>query len=112
MVGEVAGHQIDVLGQTTPRPRHAFYAGLAAQASFRADFARYARHFGREGRELVDHRVDGVFELQDFAAYVDGDLLRQVTVGHGGRHLGDVAHLVGEVAGHQVHVFGEPAPGA
>ena len=29
---------------------------------------------------------------------VDGDLLRQVAVGDGGRDLGDVAHLVGQVA--------------
>ena len=28
---------------------------------------------------------------------VDGDLLRQVAVGDGGRHLGDVAHLAGQV---------------
>ena len=32
-------------------------------------------------------------ELQDFAAHVHRDLARQVAARHGGRHLGDVAHL-------------------
>ena len=43
--------------------------------------------------KLVDHRVDGVLQLEDFALHVDGDLLRQVAVGDGRRHLGDVSHL-------------------
>ena len=38
------------------------------------------------------------FEQQDLAAHVDGDLLRQVAAGDGGRDLGDVAHLAGQVA--------------
>ena len=46
-----------------------------------------------ERAELIDHRVDGVLQLEDLALDVDGDLLRQVAVGDGGRHLGDVAHL-------------------
>ena len=49
--------------------------------------------------ELIDHRVDGVLQLQDFAAHIDGDLARQVAARDGGRHLGDVAHLLGQVAG-------------
>ena len=36
-------------------------------------------------------------QQQDLAAHVDGDLLRQVAAGDGGRHLGDVAHLRGQV---------------
>src|SRR5512145_1494210 len=51
-------------------------------ALFRAaDFARHARHFAGEGVELVHHGVDGVLELENFAAHVHGDLLRQVAVG-------------------------------
>ena len=38
--------------------------------------------------------------------------LREVAVGDRGRDLGDVAHLVGEVAGHRVDVVGEVLPGA
>ena len=62
--------------------------------------------------ELIDHRVDGVLQLEDLALHVDGDLLRQVAVGDRGRHLGDVAHLAGQVAGHQVDVVGQVLPGA
>ena len=50
--------------------------------------------------ELVDHRVDGVLQLEDLAPGVDGDLLGQVALGHGGGDLGDVADLAGQVAGH------------
>ena len=42
----------------------------------------------------------------------DGDLLRQVARGDGGGHLGDVAHLAGQVLGHRVDVVGQILPGA
>ena len=42
----------------------------------------------------------------------DGDLLRQVALGHRGRHLGDRAHLAGQVGRHRVHRVGEVLPGA
>src|SRR5262249_15450524 len=56
------------------------------------------------------HRVDRVLQLQDFALHVHRDLLRQVTGLHGFRHVGDVAHLCGEVTGHEVHGVGEVLP--
>ena len=70
------------------------------------------RHFGGERVELIDHRVDGFLELENLAAHVDRDLLRQVAVGDGDGHIGDVANLVGEVRGHRVDVVGEILPGA
>ena len=73
------------------------HLGLAAQLSFGAHFARHARHFGGERSQLVHHRVDGFLQLQDFAAHVHRDLARQVAVGDRRGHLGDVAHLAGEV---------------
>jgi hypothetical protein len=45
---------------------------------FGADLARHAGHFAGEAIQLVDHRVDGLLELQDLAAHVDGDLLGKV----------------------------------
>src|SRR5262249_7824747 len=62
--------------------------------------------------QLIDHRVDGLLQLQDLAAHVDRDLARQVAAGDGGGHLGDIAHLAGEVAGHRVDVVGQVLPGA
>src|SRR5204862_419120 len=65
-----------------------------------------------EGVELVHHGVDGVLELQDLPAHVDGDLLGEVAVRDGGGHVGDVADLVGQVAGHRVHAVGQVLPDA
>src|SRR5258706_1453714 len=72
--------------------------------------AGHPGHLGRERRQLVDHRVDGRLQLQDLAAGVDVDLLAQVSRGDGGCHLGDVAHLAGQVASHEVDVVGEVLP--
>jgi hypothetical protein len=80
------------------------------QPSFRADLARHARHFAGERVELIDHRVDGLFEEQDFSTDVDRDLLREVAAGNGRRHFRDVADLRRQVAGHEVDVVGEVLP--
>src|SRR5262249_6977808 len=52
------------------------------------------------------------FQFQDFAFDIDGNLLRQVAIGDGFRHVGDVAHLVGQVAGHEVDAVSQVFPGA
>ena len=108
----LAGEQVDVVGQVLPRAGDARHHGLAAETPFGADLARDARHLGGERTQLIDHRVDGFLELQDLAAHVDGDLLRQVAHGDGDGHLGDVAHLRGEVVGHRVDALGEVFPDA
>ena len=110
--GQVAGHEVDVVGEVFPGAGDAGHLRLAAELAFGSDLARNARHLGGEGVELVDHGVDGVLELEDFALHVDRDLARQVAARHGRRDLGDVAHLAGEVAGHGVDVVGEVFPGA
>ena len=94
---QVAGHGIDVVGEILPRAGDARHDGLAAELAFGADLARHARHFGREAVQLVHHRVDGFLQLQDLAAHVHRDLARQVAARDGGGHLGDVAHLAGQV---------------
>ena len=98
LLGQVGRHHVDGVGQVLPRAAHARHLRLAAELALGADLARDARHLGRERVQLVDHRVDRVLELEDFAADVDGDLAREVAARHGGGHLGDVAHLRGEVA--------------
>ena len=80
--------------------------------AFGAHLARDAGDLGRERRELVDHAVDRVGERRDLAAGLDGDLLREVAVGDRGRHVGDLADLVGQVGRHAVHRLGEVAPRA
>ena len=109
---EVGRHGVDGVGEVLPGAGHAGHHGLAAEAAVGADLARHARHFRGERPELVHHRVDGFLELQDLAADVDGDLLGQVAVGDGDGHVGDVAHLRREVAGHLVDRLGELLPDA
>src|SRR5205085_1459696 len=110
---EVAGHRVDVVGEVLPGAGDTGGACRGAQLPLRADLPGDAGDFRGERAELVDHRVDGVFQLEDLAAHVDGDLLGEVAVGHGRRDVGDVAHLAGQVAGHEVDVVGEvlPRPG-
>src|SRR5204863_23076 len=89
LAGEGAGHDVDVVGEVFPDAGDALDIGLAAEPSLRAHLPRDARDLVGEGVQLVDHRVDGVLELQDLAPDVDGDLLRQVAVGDSGGHVGD-----------------------
>ena len=112
LAGQIVGHQVDVVGQVLPGAGDAAHLRLAAELAFGADFARHARHFRGERVELVDHRVDGVLQLEDLALHVDGDLLGKVAERHRGRHLGDVADLAGQVRGHRVDVVGQVLPGA
>jgi hypothetical protein len=105
LVRQVRRHDVDVVREALPRAGHALHLGLAAELALGADLARDARDLGGEGVELVDHRVDGLLELQHLAAHVDGDLARQVAVGDGRGDLGDVADLRREVAGHRVDVL-------
>jgi hypothetical protein len=110
--GEVARHQVDVVGEVLPCAGDIRHLRLAAKLAFGTDFARHARHFPGEGVELIHHRIDGVLQLENFAAHVDGDLARKVAARDCGGHLGDAAHLVGQVARHRVDVVGEVLPGA
>ena len=62
--------------------------------------------------QIVDHRVDIVFELSHFAARIDLNRSRQVAFGHGRRHFGDGAHLGRQICGEQIDVAGQVLPGA
>ena len=61
------------------------------------DFARDARDFRGKAVELVDHRIDGVLELENLALDIDRDLLRQIPIRDRRGHIGDVAHLAGQI---------------
>ena len=88
------------------------HRGLAAELAFGADLARHAADLAGEGVELIDHRVDGVLQLQDLALDFDGDLRGKVALGDGRGDVGDVAHLAGQVRRHEVDVVGEVLPRA
>ena len=112
LVGQVRRELVDVVGQVLPDARDLLGLRLAAELALDDDLARHARDLAGEAVELVDHRVDGVLELEELPAHVGRDLLAEVAVGDRGRHLGDVADLAREVAGHQVDVVGQLLPHA
>ncbi len=112
LVGQVAAHGVDRVGQILPGAGDARHDGLAAELAVGADLARHAGDFRGEGAQLIDHRIDGLLELQNLAAHVDRDLLRQVAVRHRNRHLGDIAHLCGQVRRHGVDALGQILPHA
>src|SRR5205823_342726 len=107
---EVAGHGVDVVRQVFPGAGRSLHVRLAAEPALGTHLARHAGDFAGEAVELIDHRVDGVFQPEDLAANVNCDLLRQVAPGDGGRDVGDVANLGRQVAGHRVDVVGEVLP--
>ena len=62
--------------------------------------------------QVVDHRVDVVFQLGHLAARFHLNGPREVALRDGGGHFGDRAHLIGQVGGEQVDVAGEVLPRA
>src|SRR5208337_2756181 len=103
---KIAGHRVHGICQVLPCTRDTRHVRLTTKPPFAAHFTSHACYFGGKGAKLLDHRVQGFFELQDFPAHVHGDLARQVATGNSRRHFGNVAHLTGQVAGHEVHVVG------
>src|SRR5688500_14730011 len=71
---QVAGHDVDVLSKIFPNTADISNLSLAAQLTFGADLTRHPSSFGGKAAQLIDHGVDGFFELENFAAHVDGDL--------------------------------------
>ena len=67
LFGEVTRHLVDGVGEIFPRARDARHLGLTTELPFGADLTRNARHFAGERVELIDHRVDRVFEFENFA---------------------------------------------
>src|SRR5207248_2771524 len=112
LVGEVPRHGVDAIREVLPDSADALHFRLAPQRALRADFAGYASHFRSECIELVDHGVDGVLQLQDFALHSHRDLARQVAVGHGGSHFRDVTDLGCQVTGHGVDAIRQVLPDA
>src|SRR5205823_5649841 len=89
--GQVDGHGVDALGQVLPDAADALHHRLAAQLSFGSDLARNARNFTCERVQLVDHRVHGLFQVEDLASDIDRDLTREVAVCYRGGDLRDVS---------------------
>src|SRR5712671_6089816 len=113
LVGQVGGHEIDVVGEVLPGAGDAGHHGLAAELAFGAHLARYPADLAGKRIELVDHGVDGILQLEDLALDVHRDLAVEVAACHGGGDLRDVTDLCREVAAHGVDRVGQvlPCPG-
>ena len=110
MSGEVASHRVHRVRQIFPGAGHSGHHCLPAEFSIGSDFSRHTRYFRCERAQLIHHRIDGLFELQNLAANVDRNLAGQVTARHSRGDFSDVTNLTGKVAGHQVHIVGEVFP--
>src|SRR5581483_2969315 len=110
LAGEVRREEVDVVGEVLPRPGHTFDLCLPAELSFGADLTGDSGYLRRERRERVGHAVDGLGQRGNFALGFNGDLLGEVAGGDGGRDLGDVADLIGQVGRHEIDVVGEVLP--
>ena len=111
LAGQVAGHEVDVVSEIFPRAADTGNLRLPAQLAFCTHFASHAGNFASEGVELVDHRVDGVFQFENFALHVDRDFAGQIATRHSGRDFRDVSHLSRQIPGHSVDGIGEIFPG-
>ena len=110
--GQVSGHRIHTVGQIFPRPSNTFHSRLTAKNSFRTHLASNARYLRCKRAELVNHRVDRVFQLRDFAFHIDCDLPRQIAIRDGGRDERNVANLRSKVARHEIDRVGQVLPRA
>jgi hypothetical protein len=79
LAGEVGGHEVDRVGEVAPGAGHALDLRLAGRACPRCRPRGPPGHLVGERAQLVDHRVDGVLQLEDLALRVHGDLLAEVT---------------------------------
>src|SRR5262249_50438730 len=97
LAGQGAGHGVHRVREVLPPAGRGWHDRLTAQLAVGAPLAGYAGDFRGEGTELVHHGVESVFQHEDFASHVHGDLAGEVAAGDGGGHFGDVAHLSGQI---------------
>ena len=76
LLGQVRRHDVDGVGKILPSAGDPGHLSLAAEPALGTDLARHPRDFAGEAVQLVDHRIDGVLELENLALYVHGDLAR------------------------------------
>ena len=60
---------------------------------------------------MVHHRVDGVFQLENFSLHIYRDLSRQIATGNSCRDLGNISDLRCQISGHGIDGVGQILPG-
>ncbi len=110
--GQIGGHFVDVVRQVHPRSGGSGHVRLAPKYAFDPHLSGDPRDLVRGGGQGVGHPVDRLGQRSDLSPSLGGYFLLQVPFGHGGHDRRNAAHLVGQVAGHQVDAFSEITPGA
>src|SRR5690606_36582394 len=103
---------VHAVGEVLPGAGHVTDVRLCPQPALGAHLARHAGHLGGEAAQLIHGGVHRLRQLENLALGLHGDLLGEVAVGDGGRDLGDVAHLEGQIARELVHAVGQLLPDA
>src|SRR5207244_4465699 len=112
LVRQVAGHEVDVVGEVLPRAGDALDLRLAAELALGAYLAGHTGYLVGERGQRVGHAVDGLDQGSHLALGIVGDPLAQVASSVAFGDVREVAHLVRQVAGHEVDVVGEVLPRA
>ena len=62
---------------------------------------------------MIDHGVDRVFQLENFATNINRDFLGKIAIGDRSCDVGNVSDLAGKIPRHRVHRVGQilPRPG-
>ena len=110
LCSQVRCQSVNVIGQISPCARGARHVRLAAEFSFHAHFSRDGRNLLRECRQRVDHVVDRLGELGNFALGFEEEFALQIAVCHCRHDLCDATHLISQVRRHKVDVVGEILP--
>ena len=109
---QVGGELVHVVGEVTPQARSTWHPRLSTEFALDTHFAGHVRHLIGEGRERVDHLVDGLGECRDLALGVHRQLALEIALRNRRHDAGDAAHLTGEVVRHHVDVVGQVLPRA
>src|SRR5205807_630004 len=115
LAGQVAGHEIDAVGEVLPGAGHAAHIRLAAEFALGAHLTRHAGHLRGEGAELIDHGVDGLARAQELALErppidLQRYALRQVAFGHGADDAVDLRRRFGQIVDQGIDRIHAPGP--
>ena len=105
--GEVVGELVHVVGEVAPDAGRLWDLGLSAELAVGADFLGDAGDFGGERAQLIDHRVDGRSDPQEFALDrlpldLERHLLCEVALGDRADDARDLGRRLNEVADERV----------
>ena len=89
---EIGRHGVHAVSEIFPGAGYVFHVRLAAQFAFHATSRATRVTSAANVDRLIHHGVDGVLQLENFAARVDRDLGGQIALGDGGRDARNITY--------------------